>query len=166
LAKGPYPKGTINMNLRWQLIIVVAVSPLLLSACASNQTPQPLPTEAIPPETLQSLPTQATPPETLRPLVVAAVSVDVGVGSPGLLEIVASGDWPDLCAQLAQVTSRIDGTNINISLSATAADPSCPPDYLGVPFRIGIPLNPVQLPEGTYTATVNSISTSFVWPQQ
>jgi hypothetical protein len=138
------------MNLRWQLIMVVAVSPLLLSACATNQTPQPLPTQAI-------------PPETLRPLVVAAVSVDVGVGSPGLLEIVASGDWPDLCAQ---VTSRIDGTDINISLFATAANPSCPPDYIGVPFRIGIPLNPVELPDGTYTATVNSVSTSFLWPQQ
>jgi hypothetical protein len=153
LAKGSYPKRTINMNLRWQLIMVVAVSPLLLSACATNLTPQPLPTQAI-------------PPETLRPLVVAAVSVDVGVGSPGLLEIVASGDWPDLCAQLAQVTSRIDGTDINISLFATAADPSCPPDYIGVPFRIGIPLNPVELADGTYTATVNSVSTSFLWPQQ
>ena len=154
------------MNLRWQLIMVVAVSPLLLSACATNLTPQPLPTQAIPPETLQPLPTQAIPPETLRPLVVAAVSVDVGVGSPGLLEIVASGDWPDLCAQLAQVTSRIDGTDIHISLFATAADPSCPPDYIGVPFRIGIPLNPVELADGTYTATVNSVSTSFLWPQQ
>ena len=141
------------MNLRWQLIMVVAVSPLLLSACATNLTPQPLPTQAI-------------PSETLRPLVVAAVSVDVGVGSPGLLEIVASGDWPDLCAQLAQVTSRIDGTDINISLFATAADPSCPPDYIGVPFRIGIPLNPVELADGTYTATVNSVSTSFLWDQQ
>jgi len=153
LAKGPYPKRTINMNLRWQLIMVVAVSPLLLSACATNQTPQPLPTQAI-------------PPETLRPLVVAAVSVDVGVGSPGLLEIVASGDWPDLCAQLAQVTSRIDGTEISITLFATAADPTCPTDYIGVPFRIAIPLNPVELADGTYTATVNSVSTSFLWPQQ
>jgi hypothetical protein len=153
LAKGIYPKRTINMNLRWQLIMVVALSLLLLSSCAINQTPQPLPTQAI-------------PPETLRPLVVAAVSVDVGVGSPGLLEIVASGDWPDLCAQLAQVTSRIDGTEINISLFATAADPSCPPDYIGVPFRIAIPLNPVELPDGEYTATVNSVSTSFLWPQQ
>jgi hypothetical protein len=153
LAKGTYPKRTINMNIRWQLIMVVAVSLLLLTSCATNQTTQPLPTQAI-------------PPETLRPLVVAAVSVDVGVGSPGLLEIVASGDWPDLCAQLAQVTSRIDGTEISISLFATAADPSCPPDYIGVPFRIAIPLNPVQLPDGEHTATVNSVSTSFLWPQQ
>ncbi len=141
------------MNLKWQLIIVVALSSLVLSACATTQPPQPVPA-------------QATPPETLRPLVVGAVSVDVGVGSPGLLEIVASGDWPDLCAQLAKVTSRIDGTDIQISLFATAAEPSCPPDYVGVPFRIAIPLNPVELADGTYTATVNSVSTSFVWPQQ
>lgn len=140
------------MNPRRQLIMIVFLSLLLLSSCATSQT-------------TQLLPTQAIPTETFRLLVVADVSIDIGVGSPGLLEIVASGDWPDLCAQLAQITSRIDGTEINISLLATAADPSCPPDYVGVPFRIAVPLNPVELPDGEYTVTVNSVSTSFLWPQ-
>jgi hypothetical protein len=142
------------MNLKSQPIVVAALALLILSACAT--APTSLPT--------QPTPTDALPPETLRPLTVLAVSIDVGAGSPGLLEIVASGDWPDLCAQLAQVTSRIEGMDIQVGLYATAADPSCPPDYLGVPFRIAIPLNPVELPQGMYTVTVNSVTTSFVWP--
>jgi hypothetical protein len=140
------------MNFKSQIISVAALSLLLLSACATATTPQ-------------SSPTEAPLPEILRPLTVTDVTIDTGPGSPGLLEIVASGDWPDLCAQLAQVTSRINGLDIQVGLYATAADPACPPDYLGIPFRIAVPLNPVELPQGTYTVTVNSITTSFVWPQ-
>ena len=141
------------MNLKSQRIVVVALTLLILSACAT--APTSLPSQPAPTETL--------PTETLRPLVVTDVTIEFGPGSPGLLEIVASGDWPDLCAQLAQVTSRIDGMDIQVELYATAADPACPPDYLGIPFRIPIPLNPVELPQGTYTVTVNSVTTSFAW---
>jgi hypothetical protein len=155
------------MNLKSQLIVVSALCLLILSACTTDPTS---PTSLPPQASQTSLPSQASPtetltPESLRPLAVTAVSIDVGAGSPGLLEIVASGDWPDLCAQLAQITSRIDGMDIQVGLYATAADPACPPDYLGVPFRIAIPLNPVELPQGSYTVTVNSVTTSFVWPQ-
>ena len=138
------------MNLKSQLIVVTALCFLILSACTTATTSQPTPTEAF-------------PSENLRPLAVTDVTIEFGAGSPGLLEIVASGDWPDLCAQLAQVTSRIDGMDIQVELYATAADPACPPDYLGIPFRIPIPLNPVELPQGTYTVTVNSVTTSFAW---
>ena len=57
----------------------------------------------------------------------------------------ASG--PDLCAQLAQITQRVEGKTFDITLLATAADPACPPDFLGLPFRIAIPINVVELPE-------------------
>jgi hypothetical protein len=107
-----------------------------------------------------------TASQALRPLTVTDVAVDVGVGSPIPLEIVASGDWPDPCAQLAQVTSEIQGTDIRITLLATPANPSCPPDNVGVPFRIAVPLNPVELPNGTYSVVVNSTTESFVWPSQ
>jgi hypothetical protein len=42
----------------------------------------------------------------LRPLTVANVTVEVGVGSPVPVDAFVSGEWPDLCAQLAQVTQR------------------------------------------------------------
>jgi hypothetical protein len=107
-----------------------------------------------------------TTSQSLRPLTVTAATVEVGVGSPIPLEIVASGDWPDPCAQLAQVTSEIQGTDIRITLLATPANPSCPPDNVGVPFRIAVPLNTVELPHGTYNVLVNSTTESFVWPSQ
>jgi len=93
---------------------------------------------------------------------VSNVSVDVGIGSPIPVDAFISGEWPDLCAQLAQITQHFDGTNIEITLLATAADPACPPDYLGLPFRIAIPINIVQLAEGAYTVTANGATTSFI----
>ncbi len=100
----------------------------------------------------------------LRPLTVASVAVDVGVGSPIPVDAFVSGEWPDLCAQLAQVTQRYAGKTFDITLLATAADPACPPDFLGLPFRIAIPINVVELPEGQYTVTANGATTTFSVP--
>jgi hypothetical protein len=106
----------------------------------------------------------AAPEAGLRPIAVANVTVDVGVGSPIPVDAFVSGEWPDLCAQLALITQRFEGNTFAITLLATAADPACPPDYLGLPFRIAIPLNVVQLPEGEYTVTANGASTTFSVP--
>ena len=100
----------------------------------------------------------------LRPIAVANVTVDVGVGSPIPVDAFVSGEWPDLCAQLAQVTQRYAGKTFDITLLATAADPACPPDFLGLPFRIAIPINVVELPEGQYTVTANGATTTFSVP--
>ena len=72
--------------------------------------------------------------------------------------------WPDLCAQLAQINQRFQDKTFEITLLATAGDPACPPDTLGLPFRIAIPINVVQLPEGAYTVTVNGAATTFTVP--
>lgn len=106
----------------------------------------------------------AAQPAGLRPIPVANVTIDVGVGSPIPVDAFVSGEWPDLCAQLAQITQRLQGKTFEITLLATTADPACPPDYLGLPFRIAIPINVVQLPEGTYTVTANGASTTFTVP--
>jgi hypothetical protein len=100
----------------------------------------------------------------LRPVVVEHVGFQVGVGSPIPVDIVASGTWPDLCAQLAGLHQSVDGFQIQIDLWATPENPNCPPDHLGVPFRMAIPLNPVELPAGTYEVSVNGVSNSFDWP--
>lgn len=101
----------------------------------------------------------------LRPLTVEAVSIEVGVGSPIPVEIVASGTWPDLCAQLARAEMEIDGYEITVNLHASAAQAGCPPDFVGLPFRVAVPLNVVELPAGTYTVSVGGATTSFAWPQ-
>jgi hypothetical protein len=107
---------------------------------------------------------QAAAPADLRELPVSHVSVDVGVGSPIPVDAFVSGEWPDLCAQLAEIRQQIEGNAFEITLLATAADPDCPPDYLGLPFRIAIPINVVELPEGDYTVTVNGVTAQFTVP--
>jgi Tol biopolymer transport system component len=105
-----------------------------------------------------------TEPAEDRLIKIADVQVQIGVGSPIPVEVVASGEWPDPCAQLAQVSQVIDGKRIEISLSATPADPACPPDRVDLAFRIAIPLNMVEMPDGAYTVLVNGVETSFDWP--
>jgi hypothetical protein len=102
----------------------------------------------------------------LRPISVQDVSVEIGVGSPIPVDIFVSGEWPDLCAQLAQSTFFRNGSKIELTLLATPEDPDCPPDFVGLPFRIAYPLNAVELPPGEYTVTVNGVDTTFVWPVQ
>lgn len=91
------------------------------------------------------------------------VEVTVGVGSPIPVEVVVSGAWPDLCAQIAEVRNRMDGFKIDITVLASTVDP-CPPDHLGLPFRFAIPLNIVEMQAGTYTIAVNGRSTIFTLP--
>ncbi len=100
----------------------------------------------------------------MRPIPVEDVRVEVGVGSPIPINVMVSGTWPDLCAQLARMEQSVEGLRIEITLSASAARPDCPPDPVGIPFGIAIPLNGVQLPKGTYTVTVNGVGTTFQWP--
>ena len=100
----------------------------------------------------------------LRPIAVEGLSVETGVGSPIPLEVVVSATWPDLCAQIARVDMSIDGTNIDITVLATEETKGCPPDYVGAPMRLAIPLNGIELPAGDYRVTVNNSSTGFAWP--
>lgn len=115
-------------------------------------------------ETGTATPSAASSEAGLRPISVSNVTVDIGIGSPIPVDAFVSGEWPDLCAQLAQITQRFEGNTFEITLLATAAGPDCPPDYIGLPFRIAIPINVVQLPEGEYTVTVNGASTTFSVP--
>ena len=108
-------------------------------------------------------PTGENPAGDLRPLTVEGLVVEVGVGSPIPVEVVASGTWPDLCAQLAGVSQQFSGNRIDISLEASTANPACLPDPVGIPFRIAVPLNMVQMPLGAYTVVVNGVETSFEW---
>jgi hypothetical protein len=98
-----------------------------------------------------------------QPVTVDHVGVQIGVGSPIPVEIVASGTWPDLCSQIAEVQSQINGFEIDVVILASTTE-SCPPDHLGLPFRFALPLNIVEMPEGTYTITVNGVSNSLDLP--
>jgi hypothetical protein len=44
--------------------------------------------------------------------------------------------------------------------------PACPPDPVGIPFRLAIPLNMVNLPPGTYRVAVLIGSRALTnWPR-
>ena len=141
------------------LSLFVLVFVLILSSCSpfaivSSSGEQPAPE-------VEALPVAA--PEEDNLIAVERVEVQVGVGSPIPVEIVASGTWPDLCAQIAEVKSEIDGFEIDVTLLASKSE-SCPPDHLGLPFRLALPLNIVEMPDGVYTITVNGTSTTFELP--
>jgi hypothetical protein len=92
------------------------------------------------------------------------VRVDVGVGSPIPVEVVASGEWSTLCAQLAQTHIRYaPGQQIHIELLSDPGATDCPADMLGLPFSFRIPLNMVEMPSGKYAIIVNGVQTDFEW---
>ncbi len=112
-------------------------------------------------------PTEGTvmPAMGLREIPVKRVTIDVGVGSPIPVDVFVSGEWPDLCAQLAEIRQTATKNAFEITLMASELDPNCRSDQVGLlPFRIAIPLNVVELPEGTYTVTVNGVSTTLDMP--
>ena len=99
-----------------------------------------------------------------QPVIVQNVEVATGIGSPLPVEVVVSGTWPSLCSQIADVRSSSDDFNIDISIQASM-QASCPPDNVGLTFRFALPLNIVEMEEGTYTISVNGISTTFKLPE-
>lgn len=105
------------------------------------------------------------PASVYQPVLIDHVQVDVGVGSPIPVEIIASGSWPDLCAQIASVESRMDGFQIDVTVHASSVD-ECPPDHVGLPFRFSLPLNIVEMSAGEYTIMVNGVSTTLDLPVQ
>jgi Tol biopolymer transport system component len=105
-------------------------------------------------------------PETagLLPIPLQDAQVEMGVGSPIPVEVVLAGEWPNLCSQLARVRTQYGDQQFSIELLATPEDPTCPPDLLGLPFAMRIPLNMTNLEPGTYTVTANGLQATFDWP--
>lgn len=141
----------------------------LLTACSpvSSTTTQEIASPVI-----ETTPIETESPQTgsdeqnLRPIPVQDITVQIGVGSPIPVDVFVSGSWPDLCAQLASIDQRFEGTRVEISLLASPAKANCPPDNVGLPFRIAVPLNMVEKEIGTYNVVVNSIETTFEWNPQ
>lgn len=136
--------------------ILISALVLILNACSpftitgsSGEQPTPI-VEMMPPAGYQSV-------------TVSQVDVEVGVGSPIPVEIVASGTWPDLCSQIAEVQSEVNGFEIDVTILASTTSP-CSPDRLGLPFRYAFPLNIVEMEPGTYTITINGASTTLDLP--
>ena len=149
----------MNTPFRFRILAWIVILPVLLLACSSQAalpTSQPVHHTVTPPQPV-------SPPIQLREIPVADISVQIGVGSPIPVNVLISGSWPDLCAQLAEVHQEIKGSTVEIRLLATPKDEACPPDYLGLPFAFSIPINMAEMPQGPYTVIVNGVNTTFGW---
>jgi hypothetical protein len=93
------------------------------------------------------------------------VSMEIGVGSPIPVHAIVSGNLPIACGQLGAVQlHRADNTFFVRLIAHLPAQTDCNPDSL--PFRLEIPLNIVNLPEGTYEVNINGATTTFDIPVQ
>jgi hypothetical protein len=97
-------------------------------------------------------------------MIVEDVGVEIGVGSPIAILVNIAGTWPTLCAQLAGITVEQVANNFEISLLTDPGPPDCPPDHLGLPFGITIPLNGVEMADGHYTVSAHGLSAGFDVP--
>lgn len=132
---------------------------LLLSACSplttivSSSGEQPTPVES-----------NDSVSANYQPITVDQVEVEVGVGSPIPVRVIVYGNLPDPCSQVEHTEIKQDGSNFIITLSATPdvggpAVDGCIKDPF--PFKMGIPLNVVDLPAGSYSVTVNGSRADF-----
>ena len=135
------------------LLLISACSPFTITSSSGERPTAQVDTEP------------AIAGEEYTPIAVEHVEVQVGVGSPIPVDIVASGSWADLCSQIAEVQSRLNGFQIDVTILASTTE-TCSPGNQGLPFRFAIPLNFADMPAGTYTITVNGTSTALVWPPQ
>lgn len=132
-----------------------------LAACAPTQAAGSLADQPAAP--VVAAPTSTPQPGNLHPLKVASVEVQIGVGSPIPVDAFISAELPDICAQVAELKSQLKDFTFEITLAvAPGVREECFRDTL--PFRISVPLNMVNLPDGTYTVRVNDVSTTFTWP--
>jgi Tol biopolymer transport system component len=139
------------------LFLIMAA--LCLSACSGEQATSTVEATLPPAE-------ETAPPADdsgLRPLTVTSVTVEIDLGSLIPVDAVVNGEWPDPCAQLARIDQQVNGGSFEINLLASPADPDCPTDAAGIPFRIAVPLNMVALAPGSYSVAANGVSTTFEW---
>lgn len=102
-------------------------------------------------------------PITKDEIVVDDVSIEVGLGSPRPVTAVVSANLPSACAQLGEVQMHRAGNQYFVRLIAyVPAEAVCNPDTL--PIRIELPLNTINLPDGTYEVLVNGAATTFEMP--
>jgi hypothetical protein len=113
--------------------------------------------------TISSLPT-ADSPITKDDIQVDGVNIEVGVGSPIPVKAVVGLGLANTCAQVGEIRLHREGTTFYVQLIADTAERSdCQqdPPTGPLPFRLEIPLNIVNLPDGPYEVNVNGVTVSF-----
>jgi hypothetical protein len=82
------------------------------------------------------------------------IQIGVGVGSPIPVHAIVSVSLPNSCAQIGEIRLHRAGSTFYVRLIADIAErPDCIAD--SIPFRVEIPLNMVNLPDGPSIVNVN-----------
>ena len=68
--------------------------------------------------------------------------------------LVISGDMPDACHEVGDVSQRVENGEISVDVEMTPPDPDTMCAEVITPFTVEVPLD-VRLPAGEYTVTVN-----------
>lgn len=100
---------------------------------------------------------------------VPGVSIEVGVGSPIPVQAVIGVNQANTCAQVGEMRlHRADNTFYVQLIADTAQRQDCQadPPAGSIPFRMEVPLNMVNRPDGSYQVIVNGTTTTFDWPAQ
>ena len=146
--------------IKFQSLLVVLV--FALAACAPSTITS---ASGTPPTAVVETVKNPAPVVELPRLKVNDVQLQIGVGSPMPVDAFISAELPDSCAQLADVKVMQQDFTFDITLRVTPGTrEECFRDTL--PFRMVVPLNMVNQPEGTYTVNVNGASTTFQWPSE
>ena len=91
---------------------------------------------------------------------VTSVNVEIGVGSPIPVHAIVALNLPNSCAQLGEIRLHREGNTFYVRLIADVTERAdCRAD--SIPFRLEIPLNIVNLPEGPHEVNVNGVTASF-----
>lgn len=142
---------TLSFLLLSLFLLLNACSPLSTVVSESGQQPTPVESYDLPSTDYQ-------------PITIDQVEVEVGGSSPIPVHVIVSGWMPDPCSQVEHTEIKQDGSNFIITLSATPdvggpAVDGCIKDPMY--FKMGIPLNVVDLPAGSYSVTVNGSRADF-----
>jgi hypothetical protein len=91
---------------------------------------------------------------------VDSVKVEIGVGSPIPVQVIVALNLPNSCAQLGEIRLHRENITFYVRLIADISERAdCRED--SIPFRLEVPLNTVNLPEGPYEVNVNGVTASF-----
>ena len=146
-----------------KLLLSVVALTLLLASCAQPAT-SPTPTEALPEPTATTGPTQEpTAVEggiVTEEAMVESIEILLLESFPIQVHVVAQGNLPDSCTEIAEITEERDGDTFRVTITTSRpADAMCA--AVLVPFEEVISLDVVGLPAGVYTVNVNGVSDTF-----
>jgi hypothetical protein len=140
------------MNTKFLSSAIITLA-LVLSACSSltivsSSGQQPAPVE------------ESGPVTGYQPVALDQVLAEVGGGSPIPIHAVVGLNLPSTFAQLGEIRLHRAGTTFYVRLIADVVQrEDCISD--SIPFRLEVPLNIVNLPEGPYEVNVNGTTASF-----